>query len=59
MNTIAHLRGVPALRALRGHRPAVVVCRDDPDRLTARRLEMRCEECPQSRVDMAPHGGPE
>jgi hypothetical protein len=113
MNTITHLRGIPALRALRGHHPAVVVCRDDPERFeeradelaaldarlvverepgelstrlgrpsvtvadrflevelhdadvdpedaikTVRWLEMRCEECPQSRVDMVPRGGP-
>ena len=112
MNTITHLRGIPALRPLRGHRPAVVVCLDDPapfedrgdelaalgaqlvverepgelsarlgrpsvtvaDRYlevelhaehvapedavkTVRWLEIRCEECPQSGVDMAPRGG--
>jgi hypothetical protein len=104
---ISHLRGIPALRPLRGHHPAVVVCLDDPaayeqrreelgaldakliveqepgelsarlgrpsvtvcDRFlevelhaeeispdevvtTVRWLEMRCEECPQSGVDM-------
>jgi hypothetical protein len=114
MNTITHLRGIPALRALRGHHPAVVVCLDDPapfqDRdaelvalgarlvverepgeLSARLgrpsvtvadrylevelhaadvtpedavkavrwLEIRCEECPQSGVDMALRGGGE
>lgn len=107
MTTITHLRGIPALRALRGHHPAVVVCLDDPsafearegeleeldarlvvereagplsERLgrpsvtvsdrylevalhaetlaaeeavrTVRLLEIRCEECPQSGVDM-------
>jgi hypothetical protein len=111
MNAISHLRGVPALRSLRGHHPAVVVCLDDPtayeqragelaaldakliverepgdlsarlgrpsvtvcDRYleielhaadvspedavkTVRWLEIRCEECPQSGVDMAPRG---
>jgi len=30
MTTITHLRGIPALRALRGRHPAVVVCLDDP-----------------------------
>ena len=110
MKTIAHLRGIPSLRPLRGHHPVVVVCLDDPaayeqrreelaaldarlvveqepgelsarigrpsvtvcDRFlevalqgeqvspdeavsTVRWLEMRCEECPQSGVDMAPH----
>jgi hypothetical protein len=114
MNTITHLRGIAALRPLRGHHPAVVVCRDDPERFeeraaelatldarlfverepgelsarlgrpsvtvadrflevelhaedvapdeaikTIRWLEMRCEECPQSSVDMAPRGGPQ
>jgi hypothetical protein len=108
MNPISHLRGIPALRPLRGHHPAVVVCLDDPapyeqraaelealdarlvvervpgdlsarlgrpsvtvcDRFleielhaphvspdeaikTVRWLELRCEECPQSGVDMA------
>jgi hypothetical protein len=107
---ISHLRGIPALRPLRGKHPAVVVCLDDPgayeqrreelggldakliverepgelsarlgrpsvsvcDRFleialhaehvapdeavaTVRWLEMRCEECPQSGVDMAPY----
>jgi hypothetical protein len=111
MNAISHLRGIPALRPLRGHHPAVVVCLDDPapyeqraaelealdarlvvertpgdlsarlgrpsvtvcDRFlevelhaelvspddvvkTVRWLEMRCEECPQSGVDMAVRG---
>jgi hypothetical protein len=111
MTTIEHLRGIPALRPLRGHHPAVVVCLDDPapferraeeiaqldarlvverepgdlsarlgrpsvtvcDRYlevalhaehippdevltTVRWLEMRCEECPQSGVDMRPGG---
>ncbi len=104
---ITHLRGIPALRPLRGHHPAVVVCLDDPAAYESRRderaglaakhvverepgelsarlgrpsvtvcdrylevalhaghvspdevvttvrwLEMRCEECPQSAVDM-------
>jgi hypothetical protein len=107
MTTITHLRGIPALRALRGHHPAVVVCCDDPAEFEARAadlealdarlvverepgplserlgrpsvtvtdrylevamhderlvpdevvagvrlLEIRCEECPQSGVDM-------
>ncbi|MEA2157049.1 MAG: hypothetical protein QOE11_3189 [Solirubrobacteraceae bacterium] len=110
MSTIEHLRGIPALRPLRGRNPAVVVCLDDPGafeqhagelaaldaRLIVERepgdlsrrlgrpsvtvcdrylqvelhaqdvspqdaiklvrwLESRCEECPQSGVDMAPH----
>jgi hypothetical protein len=110
MTALSHLRGVPALRPLRGQHPAVVVCLDDPapfeqvaaeldaldgrlvverepgdlsarlgrpsvtvcDRFleielhaadvspeealkTVRLLESRCEECPQSGVDMAPH----
>jgi len=109
MTTIEHLRDIPALHPLRGRRPVVVVCVDDPEpyevhreqlcRLDAeliierepgelsarlgrpsvtvcdrylgvalhgedvspdetiklvRWLEMRCEECPQSGVDMAP-----
>jgi hypothetical protein len=109
MGTVEHLRGIPLLRPLRGHNPAVVVCLDDPapfeqiedelagldaklvverdpgalsarlgrpsvtvcDRFlevalhaeqvapdevltTIRWLEMRCEECPQSDVDMRP-----
>jgi hypothetical protein len=108
MTTIEHLRGIPALRRLRGRHPAVVVCLDDPAMYEQRReeltrldaelviehepgplsarlgrpsvtvcdrylevalhaehvpvdevismvrwLEMRCEECPQSVVDMA------
>ena len=112
MTTITHLRGIPALRALRGHHPAVVVCLDDPtafearidefegldaklvverepgplsqrlgrpsvtisDRYlevavheahvapddavrTVRLLEIRCEECPQSGVDMHQSAG--
>jgi hypothetical protein len=71
MTTITHLRGIPSLRPLRGHHPAVVVCLDDPAPLelhaehvapedavkTVRWLEMRCEECPQSGVDMALRGG--
>lgn len=111
VKTIEHLRGIPALRPLRGHHPAVVVCLDDPaayeqrsqeltalgaklivehepgelsarlgrpsvtvcDRFlevalhaehvapdeattTVRWLEMRCEECPQSGVDMRLRG---
>jgi hypothetical protein len=110
MTAIEHLRGIPALRALRGRKPAVVVCLDNaaeyeqrreelarlgaelviehqPGPLSARLgrpsvtvcdrflevalhsdhapadevialvrwLEMRCEECPQSGVDMASH----
>ena len=110
MNAPSHLRGVPALRPLRGRHPAVVVCLDDPapferraaeiaaleGRLVVERepgdlsarlgrpsvtvcdrfleielhgedispddavkavrwLESRCEECPQSGVDMAQH----
>ncbi|MEA2129696.1 MAG: hypothetical protein QOJ85_2587 [Solirubrobacteraceae bacterium] len=109
VRTIKHLRGIPRLRPLRGRRPVVVACLDDPaayeerrdelaalgaellverepgelsarlgrpsvtvcDRFlevelhaadvtpreavsTVRWLEMRCEECPQSGVDMAP-----
>jgi hypothetical protein len=109
---ITNLRGIPALRPLRGHHPAVVVCLDDPSAYEERRdelaaldatlvvepepgelsarlgrpsvtvcdrylevalhaehvapdeavttvrwLEMRCEECPQSSVDMAPYAG--
>ena len=112
---VTHLRGITALRPLRGHHPLVVVCMDDaaafeerreqlaaldaqllveseagplsavlgrpsvtvcdrflevalhadhaePDAVLAivRWLEMRCEECPQSSVDMAAgykHGG--
>jgi hypothetical protein len=112
MNAISHLRGIPALRHLRGRHPAVVVCLDDPapyearaeelaaldarlvverepgdlsarlgrpsitvaDRFlevelhseqlspeavvkTVRWLEIRCEECPQSGVDMHQAGG--
>jgi hypothetical protein len=104
---ITHLRGIAALRPLRGHHPAVVVCLDDPSAFESRRdelaaldaklvverdpgelsarlgrpsvtvgdrylevalhrpdvapdealdavrwLEIRCEECPQSGVDM-------
>ncbi|MDX6676439.1 MAG: hypothetical protein QOE31_491 [Solirubrobacteraceae bacterium] len=107
MTAIDHLRDIPALRPLRGRRPAVVVCADDGERWeqhreqlaaldaelvvereagplslrlgrpsvtvtdrfldvalraeqldadevlkTVRWLEMRCEECPQSGVDM-------
>ncbi|HWI07839.1 MAG TPA: hypothetical protein VNT54_10020 [Solirubrobacteraceae bacterium] len=110
--TVAHLRGIAALRPLRGHHPAVVVCLDDPaafeqraaelsqldarllvesepgplsqrlgrpsvtvcDRFlevslhgeditpqeavaNVRWLEMRCEECPQSGVDMRLRAG--
>jgi len=108
MTSIEHLRGIAALRSLRGRHPAVVVCLDDPASYEQRRqelarldavlvvedepgplsarlgrpsvtvcdrylevalhgahvapdeaitlvrwLEMRCEECPQSGVDMA------
>lgn len=111
MSAVTHLRGIAALRGLRGHHPVVVVCLDDPspfearadelaaldaklvverepgplsarlgrpsvtvcDRFleiernapdvtpqeattTVRWLEMRCEECPQSGVDMAGPG---
>jgi hypothetical protein len=110
---IADLRGITALRPLRGRHPVVVVCLDDseaferrageieqldgrlvverePGELSARLgrpsvtvadrylevavhaedvtpddavkmvrwLEIRCEECPQSGVDMAPHTAP-
>ena len=109
---ITHLRGIAALRPLRGHHPAVVVCLDDPAPFEARRselaaldaelvveqepgalsarlgrpsvtvadrylevalhgpdlapddvvknvqwLEIRCEECPQSGVDMGQRAG--
>ena len=109
MTEITNLRGLPALRPLRGRHPAVVVCSDDPapferrageiealdGRLVVERepgamsaylgrpsvtvadrylevathaehvdpddvvklvrwLEIRCEECPQSGVDMRP-----
>ena len=109
---ISHLRGIPALRPLRGHHPAVVVCLDDPAPYEQRReelaaldaklvverepgelsarlgrpsvtvadrylevalhgadvdpddvvknvrwLEIRCEECPQSAVDMGQSAG--
>lgn len=109
---ITHLRGIAALRPLRGHNPAVVVCLDDPAAFEARRdelagldaklvveqepgelsarlgrpsvtvadrylevalhgadldpddvvnnvrwLEIRCEECPQSGVDMGQRAG--
>ena len=112
MSTVQHLRGIPALRSLRSHHPAVVVCHDDPaeyelradelaqldarlivesepgplserlgrpsvtvsDRFlevalhaehisphdvveTVRWLESRCEECPQSEVDMRLRSG--
>lgn len=40
MTTITHLRGIPALRTLRGHHPAVVVCRDDPAEFEARACEL-------------------
>jgi hypothetical protein len=110
MTAVTHLRGIPALRPLRGHHPAVVVCLDDPAPYEARAeelagldatlvverqpgdlsarlgrpsvtvsdryldvalhgeqvspedavkmvrwLEIRCEECPQSGVDMRPN----
>jgi hypothetical protein len=71
---ITHLRGLAALRPLRGRHPVVVVCRDDPAPFEARReelggldaklvvdtvrwLEIRCEECPQSGVDMGQSAG--
>jgi hypothetical protein len=109
---ITHLRGVAALRPLRGHHPAVVVCLDEPAAFESRRdelarldaklvverepgelsarlgrpsvtvadrylevalhgadlaaddvvknvrwLEIRCEECPQSGVDMGQCAG--
>lgn len=109
---ITHLRGIAALRPLRGHHPAVVVCLDDPAAFESRReelagldaklvverepgdlsarlgrpsvtvadrylevalhgpdvdpddvvknvrwLEIRCEECPQSGVDMGQCAG--
>ena len=109
---VQHLRGIAALRPLRGHHPAVVVCLDDPAPYEARAdelagldarlvvesepgplsarlgrpsvtvadrflevelhaehvppeevvtivrwLESRCEECPQSRVDMRVRAG--
>ena len=109
---ITHLRGIAALRPLRGHHPAVVVCLDDPAAFESRRdelagldakliverepgelsarlgrpsvtvgdrylevalhradvgadeavetvrwLETRCEECPQSGVDMGQCAG--
>ena len=109
---ITHLRGIAALRPLRGHHPAVVVCLDDPAAFESRReelaaldaklvverepgalsarlgrpsvtvadrylevathgpdiapddalstvrwLEIRCEECPQSGVDMRQSAG--
>lgn len=112
MNAVEHLRGIPSLRPLRGHHPAVVVCLDDPasfqereaelgaldakliverepGELSARLgrpsvtvadrhlevalqaedvapdavikmvrwLEIRCEECPQSGVDMRQSAG--
>ena len=111
MTTIEHVRGIPALRPLRGRHPAILVCLDDPAAFERHRdafraldaelvverepgelsrrlgrpsvtvcdryldvalhaehvppeeamslvqwLEMRCEECPQSGVDMAPRG---
>lgn len=109
---VQHLRGISALRPLRGHHPVVVVCVDDPAPYEARAgelsgldaklivepepgplsvrlgrpsvtvcdrflevslhgadvtpdeavanvrwLEMRCEECPQSAVDMRARAG--
>ncbi len=109
---ITHLRGIAALRPLRGRHPAVVVCLDDPAPFQSRReeltaldakliverepgelsarlgrpsvtvtdrylevalhgpdlaagdvvdhvrwLEIRCEECPQSGVDMGQCAG--
>jgi hypothetical protein len=40
MNTLSHLRGIPALRPLRGHHPAVVVCLDDPGPFQERAEEL-------------------
>lgn len=40
MDGIEHLRGIPALRPLRGRHPAVVVCLDDPAPYEARRDEL-------------------
>lgn len=112
MSTVEHLRGIAALRPLRGHHPVVVACLDDPAAFEQRRaeferldaklivesepgplsvrlgrpsvtvcdrflevslhgadvtpeeavanvrwLEMRCEECPQSAVDMRARAG--
>ncbi len=37
---ITHLRGIPALRPLRGRHPAVIVCLDDPAPFEARRAEL-------------------
>ena len=37
---ITHLRGIAALRPLRGHHPAVVVCLDDPAPYESRRDEL-------------------
>ena len=37
---ITHLRGIAALRPLRGHHPAVVVCLDDPAPFESRRSEL-------------------
>jgi hypothetical protein len=37
---ITHLRGIPALRPLRGRHPAVVVCLDDPAPFESRRAEL-------------------
>jgi hypothetical protein len=37
---ITHLRGIAALRPLRGHHPAVVVCLDDPAAFESRRDEL-------------------
>ena len=109
---ITHLRGISALRPLRGRHPAVIVCLDDPAAFESRRaeltaldaklvierepgplsarlgrpsvtvadrylevalhgadldpdevvknvrwLEIRCEECPQSGVDMGQRAG--
>lgn len=40
MDAVEHLRGIPSLRALRGHHPAVVVCLDDPDSFEEREAEL-------------------
>ena len=40
MTAVQHLRGIPALRSLRGHHPAVVVCLDDPTAYESRAGEL-------------------
>jgi hypothetical protein len=37
---ITHLRGIPALRSLRGRHPSVVVCLDDPAPFESRRADL-------------------